>query len=90
MLYYLYPFEGQGVMVIDCVDGEQPSWAEIPIDVMPGTKYFAIAADKDANGDIQGEVRFITLGLKLLQNHLHSKEESFGRLLKNDLLNLWK
>ena len=64
MLYYLYPFEGQGVMVIDCVDGEQPSWAEIPIDVMPGTKYFAIAADKDANGDIQGEVRFITFSTK--------------------------
>ena len=51
-------------MDIDCVDGEQPSWAEIPIDVMPGTKYFAIAADKDAKGDIHGEVRFITFSTK--------------------------
>ncbi|HHW80452.1 MAG TPA: hypothetical protein GX746_01965 [Bacteroidales bacterium] len=64
MLYYLYPFEGEGIMTIDCVDGEQPSWAEIPIDVMSGTKYFAIAADKDANGDIQGEVSFITFRTK--------------------------
>lgn len=60
MLYYLYPFEGQGTMIIDCVDGEQPSWAAIPIDVMSGIKYFAIVADKDSNGDIQGDVHFIT------------------------------
>ena len=64
LLFILYPFEGEGTMIIDCVHGEQPSWAAIPIDVVSATKYFAIVADKDANGDIQGDVHFITFNTK--------------------------
>ena len=59
LLMYLYPFEGMGDMTIECVDGEQPEWAEIPIDVFPDTHYFILAADKDADGNIIGEVAFL-------------------------------
>lgn len=59
LLMYLYPFEGMGDMTIECVDGEQPEWAEIPIDVFPDTHYFIMAADKDADGNIIGEVAFL-------------------------------
>lgn len=64
MLYILYPSERQGAMNVDCVDGEQPSWGAIPIEVMSGTKYFAIVANKDANGNIEGDVHFITFNTK--------------------------
>lgn len=59
LLEYLWPFEGQGDMTIECVNGEQPEWAEIPIDVLPQTHYFIIAADKDADGNVIGEVHFL-------------------------------
>ena len=59
ILMYLYPFEGMGDMTIECVDGEQPEWAEIPIEVFPDTHYFILAADKDAEGNIIGDVAFL-------------------------------
>lgn len=59
LLMYLYPFEGYGDMTIECVNGEQPDWAEIPIDVMPDTHYFILVADKDADGNIVGDVAFL-------------------------------
>ena len=59
LLEYLWPFEGHGDMTIECVNGEQPEWAEIPIDVLPQTHYFIIAADKDADGNVIGEVHFL-------------------------------
>ena len=59
LLEYLWPFEGHGDMTIECVNGEQPEWAEIPIDVLPQTHYFIIAADKDADGNVIGEVYFL-------------------------------
>lgn len=59
LLEYLWPFEGYGDMTIECVNGEQPEWAEIPIDVLPQTRYFIIAADKDADGNVIDEVHFL-------------------------------
>ena len=55
----LYPFEGHGDMTIECVDGEQPEWAQIPVEVWPDKHYFIMAADKDADGNIVGDVAFI-------------------------------
>lgn len=59
LLMMLYPFEGSGDMVIECVDGETPDWAEIPVEVWSGTKYFVMAADKDQEGNLTGEVAFL-------------------------------
>lgn len=59
LLIMLYPFEGSGDTVIECVDGETPEWAEIPVEVWSGTKYFVMAADKDASGNLTGDVAFL-------------------------------
>lgn len=59
LLFELYPFEGSGDTVIECVDGETPDWAEIPVEVWSGTRYFVMAADKDAEGNLTGEVAFL-------------------------------
>lgn len=59
LLMMLYPFEGSGDMTVKCIDGETPEWAEIPVEVLPDTRYFIMAADKDASGNIVGDVHFL-------------------------------
>lgn len=59
LLEYLWPFEGFGDMTIECVDGEQPEWAEMPIEVIPDSHYFIMAADKDSDGNVVGKVHFL-------------------------------
>lgn len=59
LLMELYPFEGKGDTVIECIDGEQPSWAQIPVEVLADTDYFVMAAEIGADGKIASDVAFV-------------------------------
>lgn len=59
LLDELYPFTGHGDTTIECIDGEQPDWAEMPIEVKPRARYFILAAERAADGSVDGNIAFL-------------------------------